>query len=35
VVLSQDDLGEISEAVPAGSVKGTRYPAGQMASLYI
>jgi len=35
VVLSQDDLGEISEAVPAGAVKGTRYPAGQMASLYI
>ena len=26
---------EISSAVPPGAAKGTRYPEGQMASLYI
>jgi len=35
VQLSASDLGEISSAVPAGAVKGTRYPEAQMASLYI
>jgi aryl-alcohol dehydrogenase-like predicted oxidoreductase len=35
VKLSDGDLAEISNAVPAGSAKGTRYPEGQMASLYI
>jgi aryl-alcohol dehydrogenase-like predicted oxidoreductase len=35
VKLSDSDLAEISSAVPAGAVKGTRYPEGQMASLYI
>jgi aryl-alcohol dehydrogenase-like predicted oxidoreductase len=35
VKLSDADLAKISSAVPAGAVKGTRYPEGQMASLYI
>ena len=35
VNLSESELAEISSAVPAGAVKGTRYPEGQMASLYI
>ena len=35
VALSAADLAEISSAVPAGAVKGTRYPEAQMASLYI
>ena len=35
VTLSDSDMAEISSAVPAGAVKGTRYPEGQMASLYI
>jgi aryl-alcohol dehydrogenase-like predicted oxidoreductase len=35
VQLSASELAEISSAVPAGAVKGTRYPEGQMASLYI
>jgi aryl-alcohol dehydrogenase-like predicted oxidoreductase len=35
VKLSDGELAEISGAVPKGAVKGTRYPEGQMASLYI
>ncbi len=35
VQLSAAELAEISSAVPAGAVKGTRYPEAQMASLYI
>jgi aryl-alcohol dehydrogenase-like predicted oxidoreductase len=35
VMLSAAEVAEISAAVPAGSAKGTRYPEGQMASLYI
>jgi aryl-alcohol dehydrogenase-like predicted oxidoreductase len=35
VKLSDGELAEITSAVPAGAVKGTRYPEGQMASLYI
>ena len=35
VQLSTADIAEISTAVPVGSAKGTRYPEGQMASLYI
>ena len=35
VNLSESDLAEITQAVPAGAVKGTRYPEAQMASLYI
>ena len=35
VRLSDSELAEISSAVPAGAAKGTRYPEGQMASLYI
>ena len=35
VKLSDGEMAEISNAVPAGAVKGTRYPEGQMASLYI
>jgi aryl-alcohol dehydrogenase-like predicted oxidoreductase len=35
VKLSDSDLAEIASAVPAGAVKGTRYPEAQMASLYI
>ena len=35
VKLSVGELAEIANAVPAGAVKGTRYPEGQMASLYI
>jgi aryl-alcohol dehydrogenase-like predicted oxidoreductase len=35
VKLSEAELSEISNAVPAGSAKGTRYPEAQMASLYI
>lgn len=35
VELSAADIAEINAAVPAGSVKGTRYPEAQMASLYI
>jgi aryl-alcohol dehydrogenase-like predicted oxidoreductase len=35
VTLSAGELAEIASAVPKGAVKGTRYPEGQMASLYI
>jgi aryl-alcohol dehydrogenase-like predicted oxidoreductase len=35
VKLSENELAEIASAVPAGAVKGTRYPEAQMASLYI
>ena len=35
VKLSDADLKEIASAIPAGAVKGTRYPEAQMASLYI
>jgi aryl-alcohol dehydrogenase-like predicted oxidoreductase len=35
VRLSDADLAEIASAIPAGAVKGTRYPEAQMASLYI
>ena len=35
VKLSDAELVEIASAVPAGAVKGTRYPEAQMASLYI
>jgi len=35
VKLSDSELAEIANAVPAGAVKGTRYPEAQMASLYI
>jgi aryl-alcohol dehydrogenase-like predicted oxidoreductase len=35
VKLSDADLAEIASAVPAGAVRGTRYPEAQMASLYI
>jgi aryl-alcohol dehydrogenase-like predicted oxidoreductase len=35
VKLSDAEMAEISDAVPAGSAKGTRYPEAQMASLYI
>jgi aryl-alcohol dehydrogenase-like predicted oxidoreductase len=35
VKLSDAELKEIASAVPAGAVKGTRYPEAQMASLYI
>src|SRR5580700_5274358 len=34
VHLSESDIGEISDAVPAGSAAGTRYPEPQMKSLY-
>ena len=35
VRLSDSEVAEISNAVPKGAVKGTRYPEAQMASLYI
>jgi len=35
VRLSDSEMAEISDAVPKGAVKGTRYPEAQMASLYI
>jgi aryl-alcohol dehydrogenase-like predicted oxidoreductase len=35
VTLSDAEIKEIVSAVPAGAVKGTRYPEAQMASLYI
>jgi aryl-alcohol dehydrogenase-like predicted oxidoreductase len=35
IKLSQAEVAEISAAVPAGAVKGTRYPEAQMASLYL
>lgn len=35
VTLSPAEVAEISAAVPPGAAKGTRYPEGQMASLYI
>ena len=35
VKLSDGELAEIASVVPAGAVKGTRYPEAQMASLYI
>jgi aryl-alcohol dehydrogenase-like predicted oxidoreductase len=35
VKLTAADIAEIESAVPAGAVKGTRYPEPQMASLYI
>ncbi len=35
VELSEGDIGEISDAIPAGSAAGTRYPEPQMKSLYL
>jgi aryl-alcohol dehydrogenase-like predicted oxidoreductase len=35
VDLSEGDVGEISDAIPAGSAAGTRYPEPQMKSLYL
>jgi aryl-alcohol dehydrogenase-like predicted oxidoreductase len=35
VQLSESDIGEISDAIPAGSAAGTRYPEPQMKSLYL
>jgi aryl-alcohol dehydrogenase-like predicted oxidoreductase len=35
VDLSASDIGEISDAIPAGSAAGTRYPEPQMKSLYL
>jgi aryl-alcohol dehydrogenase-like predicted oxidoreductase len=35
VELSDSDIGEISQAIPAGSAAGTRYPEPQMKSLYL
>jgi aryl-alcohol dehydrogenase-like predicted oxidoreductase len=35
VELSESDIGEISDAIPAGSAAGTRYPEPQMKSLYL
>jgi aryl-alcohol dehydrogenase-like predicted oxidoreductase len=35
VDLSESDIGEISDAIPAGSAAGTRYPEPQMKSLYL
>jgi aryl-alcohol dehydrogenase-like predicted oxidoreductase len=35
VELTDSDIAQISEAVPPGAAAGTRYPEGQMASLYI
>jgi hypothetical protein len=35
VSLSKTDVEEISNAIPAGSAAGTRYPEGQMKSLYL
>jgi aryl-alcohol dehydrogenase-like predicted oxidoreductase len=35
VNLTESERASISEAVPPGAVKGSRYPAGQMASVYL
>jgi aryl-alcohol dehydrogenase-like predicted oxidoreductase len=35
VHLSEGEVGEISDAIPAGSAAGTRYPEPQMKSLYL
>ena len=35
VSLSESDVAEISEAIPAGAAAGTRYPEPQMKSLYL
>lgn len=35
VTLSPDEVKEISDTVPAGSVAGTRYPEAQLKSLYV
>jgi len=35
VDLSADELRRISDAVPAGAAAGTRYPEGQMGSVYL
>jgi aryl-alcohol dehydrogenase-like predicted oxidoreductase len=35
VQLCESDIGEISDAIPAGSAAGTRYPEPQMKSLYL
>ncbi len=35
VRLSEREVGEISDAIPAGSAAGTRYPEPQMKSLYL
>jgi aryl-alcohol dehydrogenase-like predicted oxidoreductase len=35
VSLSKSDVEEISNAIPAGAAAGTRYPEGQMKSLYL
>ena len=35
VDLNASDIGEISDAIPAGSAAGTRYPEPQMKSLYL
>jgi len=35
VVLSEDDISEISDAIPAGSAAGTRYPEPQMKGVFL
>jgi aryl-alcohol dehydrogenase-like predicted oxidoreductase len=35
VVLSPEDVGRISAAIPAGAAAGTRYPAGGMKGVYL
>ena len=35
VKLSDDDLAQISSAIPVGAVAGLRYPEGQMKSVYV
>lgn len=35
VALTPDEVAQISAAVPAGAAAGTRYPAGQMGTVYV
>jgi aryl-alcohol dehydrogenase-like predicted oxidoreductase len=35
VSLSEDDLAQIAEAIPVGAAAGSRYPEGQMKSVYL
>jgi aryl-alcohol dehydrogenase-like predicted oxidoreductase len=35
VVLSEDEVAQISEAFPPGAAAGTRYPTGAMKHLYV
>ena len=35
VTLTNDDHAQMSEAIPVGAAAGSRYPEGQMKSVYL